>query len=65
MYIYNIQILKRDNAYVPGRRSRTASCAGRWRGRGGQGPPLSTTSPDPPPPHPLVPTPSLAGHSWL
>lgn len=23
------------------------------------------TSPDPPPPHPLVPTLSLAGHSWL
>ena len=64
-YIYYIQILKRANAYVPGRRSRAAPCAGRRSAEEGRDRLSAPTSPDPPAPHPVVPTLFLADHSRL
>lgn len=63
--IYYIQILKRANAYVPGRRSRATPCTGRRSAEEGRDRLSAPTSPDPPAPHPVVPTLSLADHSRL
>lgn len=63
--IYYIQILKRANAYVPGRRSRATPCTGRRSTEEGRDRLSVPTSPDPPAPHPVVPTLSLADHSRL